>query len=78
MFLGHTYCFEQIFIKHCGDARPQLLIWDFHRSDESLEILIKASENNINIFAFPPHTIYPLRICPFGRTVLPLFSQHTT
>ena len=68
-----TQWFEEIFLKHCGDARPQLLIWDSHRSHESLESLTKARENNIIIFAFPPHTTHIL--CPLDRSVFGPFQS---
>jgi hypothetical protein len=48
--------FNDVFIKFCGPARPQLLILDGHSSHETLAILIRAMEENIHILSLPPHT----------------------
>ena len=63
-----TNWFKDIFLRCCGPERPQLLIWDSHHSHETLEILELARDNQIELFAFPPHTTHylcPLDICVF-------------
>ncbi|MES9884386.1 MAG: helix-turn-helix domain-containing protein [Sedimenticola sp.] len=64
--MGSTW-FEEVFMKHCGDGRPQLLIMDNHRSHETLGLLEAAAANNIGVFTFPPHSTHYL--CPLDRTV---------
>ena len=38
--------YNEIFLKYCGEARPQILIMDNHHSHESLSLLQAASDNN--------------------------------
>ena len=65
--------FNELFLKHCCDASPQLLIIDNHHSHESLSLLEAASANNITVltFSFPYYTLLiPLDravFCPFQR-----------
>nr|XP_011443131.2 jerky protein homolog [Crassostrea gigas] len=59
--------FQDIFLKECGDARPQLLILDGHSSHESLAILESAIQNDIHIISLPPHTTHALQ--PLDRSV---------
>ena len=65
--------FEGVFLANIGPERPQILIWDSHRSHESLQIIHKARENNIILFTFPPHTTHFL--CPLDRTVFGPFQR---
>lgn len=64
--------FSEVFLKECGEVRPQLLILDGHSSHESLAILQMASENDIHILCLPPHTTHILQ--PLDRTVFGPFS----
>ena len=64
--LGEVW-FREIFLKICGDARPQLLILDGHSSHETLAILELALQENIHILSLPPHTTHALQ--PLDRTV---------
>ncbi|MEW8544909.1 MAG: helix-turn-helix domain-containing protein [Candidatus Thiodiazotropha sp.] len=61
--------FLEVFLRNCGEARPQLLILDSHHSHETLSLLQLASENKIHVLAIPPHTTHylcPLDRCLFG------------
>ncbi|MEW8309716.1 MAG: hypothetical protein AB2695_21715, partial [Candidatus Thiodiazotropha endolucinida] len=61
--------FAEVFLRNCGEARPQLLILDSHHSHETLSLLQLASENKIHVLAIPPHTTHylcPLDRCLFG------------
>ena len=64
--LGELW-FREIFLKNCGDARPQLLILDGHSSHETLAILELGLQENIHILSLPPHTTHVLQ--PLDRTV---------
>lgn len=64
--------FSDVFLRECGDARPQLLILDGHSSHESLAILELAKENDIHILCLPPHTTHCLQ--PLDRSVFGPFS----
>ena len=57
--LGHQW-FNDVFLKHCGPVRPQLLILDQHRSHEVLELVEMAMANNIILLALPSHVLQPL------------------
>lgn len=59
--------FSDVFLKECGEARPQLLILDGHSSHESLAILELAIQNDIYIMSLPPHTTHALQ--PLDRSV---------
>lgn len=59
--------FSNIFLKECGDHRPQLLIMDGHHSHEVLGLIEKARANNITLLTLPPHTTH--YHCPLDRTV---------
>ncbi|XP_050392731.1 uncharacterized protein LOC126811204 [Patella vulgata] len=59
-FLGQEW-FNNVFLKHCGPDRPQLLILDSHGSHEVTELLVKARANDIYILALPPHTTHHLQ-----------------
>ena len=66
--LGERW-FNDVFLKHCGHDRPQLLILDGHSSHETLGMLMRAMEENIHIHALPPHTTHalqPLDKCVFA------------
>ena len=72
----NTICeewFEEVFLKHCGNERPQLLIWDSHSSHEALSLLEVARENNIFFLAFPPHTTHIL--CPLDVGIFSPFKR---
>ena len=64
--------FNDVFLKHCGPERPQMLIMDGHGSHECAELLDTAIEDNIAIFALPPHTTHYLQ--PLDRTVFGPFN----
>lgn len=66
--------FCNIFLKGCGEHRPQILILDGHHSHEVLGLIEAASKNNIHIMALPPHTTHYL--CPLDRCVFGPFSTH--
>ena len=53
--------FTKVFIKNCGEARPQLLILDSHQSHEVLEMLELAEKERIHILALPPLTTHMLQ-----------------
>ncbi|XP_053388463.1 uncharacterized protein LOC128551593 [Mercenaria mercenaria] len=46
--------FEQVFLKCCGPARPQLLLMDGHGSHETLAIIERVIEENIILMVSPP------------------------
>ena len=67
--------FTKVFLNHCGDSRPVLLILDGHHSHESLDILEAAIKNDVNILCLPPHTTHYLQ--PLDRTVFgPLMKAY--
>ena len=53
--------FKQVFIPHCGSARPVLLILDNHDSHTTLDVIECAKENNIELLGLPPHTTHLLQ-----------------
>ncbi|KAK3765038.1 hypothetical protein RRG08_023556 [Elysia crispata] len=53
--------FTKVFLANCGPARPQLLILDSHHSHEVLEMLELAKNENVHVFALPPHTTHALQ-----------------
>jgi transposase len=59
--------FTNLFLKHCGDARPQVLILDGHKSHTSLDLLVAAREANISLVTLPPHSTHILQ--PLDRAV---------
>lgn len=59
--------FDQVFLKHCGPERPQLLLMDGHGSHETLAIIERAMDENIILMVFPPHCTHYLQ--PLDRTV---------
>ena len=65
--------FQGVFLKHCGPHMPHILIRDSHRSHETLDVILKANENGILMFTFPPHTTHFL--CPLDRTVFGPFQK---
>ena len=65
--------FQWVFLKRCGTHRCQILIWDSHRSHETLNVILKAKENGILMFTFPPHTTHFL--CPLDTTVFGPFQK---
>ncbi|XP_033725586.1 uncharacterized protein LOC117315461 [Pecten maximus] len=65
--------FENHFLKHCGPERPQLIILDSHSSHETLGLIEAARQNNINLFALPPHTTQYLN--PLDKTVFGPFQR---
>lgn len=65
--------FSKVFMKNCGNERPQLLILDGHSSHETLELLEAAKANNIHLMSLPPHTTHYLQ--PLDRTVFGPFSK---
>ena len=66
--------FKELFLKHCGPERPQLLVLDGHSSHESLGLLMAARENNIKILALPPHSTHYLQ--PLDRSVFGPFNDY--
>ena len=57
---------DKVFLENCGSERP-LLILDGHGSNEVLELLEKARENDIHILAQRPHTTHALQ--PLDKVV---------
>ena len=55
-------------ILRCGPEWQQLLIWDNHHSQETLEILELAKEDQTEAFALPPLTTH--YFCLLYRCVL--------
>ena len=53
--------FKKVFIPNSGTTRPQLLLLDSHTSHEVLELLELAKEQQIHVFALPPHTTHRLQ-----------------
>jgi hypothetical protein len=53
--------FVNVFLKHCGPDRPQVLFLDQHHSHEVFELLEIAKRQNIHIVAFPPHSSHWLQ-----------------
>ncbi len=45
--------FQRVFLKQCGEERPQLLLLDCHHSHETLSLLEAAKAENIIIMAIP-------------------------
>ena len=68
--------FQNVFLKHCGPDRPQLLILDGHGSHEVLGLLERAKEENIHILSLPPHTTHWLQV--LDRSVFGPLSQRYT
>jgi hypothetical protein len=67
--------FDEVFLKNCGPARPQLLILDGHGSHETLGIIERAIAENIIMLSLPPHCTHVLQ--PLDRTVFgPLKSAY--
>ena len=58
---------KQIFLKHCGPERPQLLILDSRESHEVLELLGSSRQNSIHVLTRPSHTTHILQ--PLDRVV---------
>ena len=58
--LGELW-FKDVFSAHCGPKRPQLLLLDSHRSHDVLGLLDAAYEENIIVFALPPHCTHMLQ-----------------
>lgn len=65
--------FTSVFLPNCGEKRPQLLLLDSHSSHEVLELLERARNENIFIFALPPHTTQHLQ--PLDTTVFKPFKS---
>ena len=65
--------FVDVFLKHCGLARPQVLFLDSHGSHEVPELLEKARQENIHLMALPPHTTHFLQ--PLDRVVFGPFKR---
>ncbi|RUS72130.1 hypothetical protein EGW08_020103 [Elysia chlorotica] len=53
---------NNVFLKHCGPARPQLLVPDSHHSHEMLDMLELAQQEDIHVMALPPHTTHALQL----------------
>lgn len=70
--LGEQW-FRNVFLKHCGQERPQLLILDGHGSHETLGLLELAKQEEIIILALPPHTTHYLQ--PLDRSVFGPFNK---
>ncbi|OWF49329.1 Pogo transposable element with KRAB domain [Mizuhopecten yessoensis] len=70
--LGEEW-FRNVFLRHCGQERPQLLILDGHGSHETLGLLELAKQENISIIALPPHTTHYLQ--PLDRSVFGPFNK---
>ena len=53
--------FKEVFLRHCGPHRPQVLIFDQHHSHEVYELLELAVHENITLITLPPHTSHWLQ-----------------
>jgi hypothetical protein len=59
------------FIRHNIDNDPGLVVWDGHRSHETLPLIEIAIKENIHLFSLPSHTSHhtqPLDVGVFGPT----------
>ena len=65
--------FDDVFLKHCGPKRPQLLIFDGHSSHETLAIIERAIGENIALLSLPPHCTHYLQ--PLDRSVFGPFKK---
>ena len=54
--------FKDIFLKHCGVHRPQMLTMDNHSSHLSTALIDLAKENEIILFALPSKTSHILQV----------------
>jgi hypothetical protein len=63
--LGVTW-FKDHFLRYCGSERPQMIILDSHSSHETIGLISLARENDIHLFALPPHTTQYLN--PLDKT----------
>ena len=55
--------FRDVFVPHCGNARPVLLVMDNHVSHLSFEVIDLAQKENIELLCLPPkstHLLQPL------------------
>ena len=67
--------FKGVFLAHCGEERPQLIILDGHPSHDTIGIIDAARKENILLLCLPPHTTHFL--CPLYRTVFgPLSKEY--
>jgi hypothetical protein len=71
---GCVKWFCEVFLKNCGNARPQLLIVDQHVSHEAIDLLEEACKEDIHLFALPPHTTHAL--CPLDKAVFGTLKKH--
>lgn len=65
--------FDEVFLKHCGPQRPQLLVLDGHSSHETLAIIERAIEENITLMSLPPHCTHYLQ--PLDRSLFGPFKK---
>ncbi|VDH90293.1 Hypothetical predicted protein [Mytilus galloprovincialis] len=65
--------FKEIFLKQCGNDRPQILILDGHSSHESLALIQEGIKEDVVVLSLPPHTTHYLQ--PLDRTVFGPFSK---
>jgi hypothetical protein len=77
--LGEIW-FRDIFLKHCGSARPQLLILDGHSSHETLAILDMAMQENIHILSLPlkSYSTGTVFYDPQGKKITPRHKFYPT
>jgi len=74
--------FSKLFLKHCTQSRPVVLILDNHSSHIDVDLLETAAKNNVIIMALPPHTSHlyqPLDVgvfSPMKHYFRDLMSQH--
>ena len=59
--------FTEVFLKNIGPGRPQLLIMDGHESHSYVELIEKASAEQIIMVELPSHTSHWLQ--PLDRSV---------
>ena len=70
--LGRLW-FRDVFVKQCGDERPQLLVMDGHSSHKTSGLIQHAKENGITILALPPYTTSELQ--PLDKVVFKPFKN---
>ena len=58
---GCVKWFCEVFLKNCGNARPQLLIVDQHVSHEAIDLLEEACKEDIYLTTTHYTCIMPLR-----------------
>ena len=64
---------SSITFQFCGPETPQLIVLDSHSSHDTLGLIEAARDENIVLFALPPHTTQWL--CPLDKSVFSPLSR---